>query len=1671
MKVSFKHLSLTVALLSGVALAQVSTGTPSFGSFGGGPFDTINLGNLNVHFAIPILHKAGRGMSFSYDLSYDSSIWIPTTTSGVTQWQPVGTWGWNADTAALTGYVSFRTSVTSVPCSPVNGTRTTYTTFAYHDPLGRVHPFPGYTFEEDNNCHHPPIWWGTPVTGLSPDNSGYSINATGMGTVTITSKSGQVFSGLPQNSQSGSSMVTDANGNQLTANGTGQYFDTLSSSTPVLTVSGSGTPASPRTLTYTAPSGGNAVYAMNYTQYTVATNFGVTGISEYGRTSVALVSSVMLPDLSTYTFSYEPTPGTCTPLAGTSSCVTGRILTITLPTLGTITYAYSGGNNGIESDGSTAGLTRTLNPGGQWTYARSLSASIWTTTVTDPNLNPTTIKFAKDGNTTSPTYNFYETQRTVSQLISGTPTVLATIIKCYNATYANCSTAAVSAPITQTDIYSELPNNSTRLSEVLRNSNGLVTDDKEYDYGVAMGSAPGTTKLIRETATTYAALGNNIVNKPSSVIVQDWTSGSAVTLASTSFGYDETAATTTTGTPQHLSITGSRGNLTIVTTSTSSTTSLSTTVTYYDSGNPYVATDVNGAQTTYVYSSAANPYNSSLTASCGNSFPTTVNEPLSLSRSAQWNCIGGVMPHATDENGKVVKSDYTDSDFWRPADSFDQSGSETTISYIGQTAVETSQLFNSSHSVNDWRTTIDGFGRPILSQKLQGPGATNYDSVETDYNIVGQPDRSTMPFSAAGGVTNATAPSTNTTYDALGRALTVMDLNGGTVTNTYTNNDVLQQVSGGQTFQKQFEYDGLGRLTSVCEISGTLSGTGTCNQGTTTKPTGYWTKYAYDALGHLLKVTQNAQAAVANQQVRTYVYDWLGRMTSETNPESGTTSYSYDSHSPAVCSSYTHEPGDLMLISRANGTSVCYVHDSLHRVSDTMATGGASSYCQRFRYDASSGGLFTAPATLANVSGRLVEAETDSCAWPPTTSSRSTDEWFSYDPNGRLTDVYELTPHSGSGAYYHSKASYFSNSNLNLLNLYSSTGLALIPTQTYSVDPEGRTNLVSAASGQNPITSVTYSPGTSTAPLGALTNVTFGSADSDAFTYDPNTGRMKTYAFSVNGNTDAGTLNWNPNGTLQQLIINDQIPGTTDSGTCNYGYDDVQRVSNVTCGTFWVQNFTYDAFGNISKTVPSGDGGLSFLPSYWTSPPTNRFSALPGATPQYDSSGNLLTDNLNTYTWDGYGFMSTVSTGSATVTSTYDAFGRMVENNAGGSYTEFVYGPTGKLAKCSGQTLVKAFVALPGGAKAIYNSSGLAYYRHSDWLGSSRLTSKAPTPTSMYSSTAYAPFGEQYATSGSADPSFTGQDPDTVSNLYDFPARRHSPSQGRWISPDPSGRAAVTLTNPQTWNRYAYVTNNPLRAVDPLGLNEDFCNAENESCGGGIGEVGGNGGGWGGGGDDNSGDGGGDGSSNPGQTCDADCQLQQAEQNALLALGDPECAQAVDGGTGIASSTLSSNLAAVTGSSDPAETESFGTINTGNFYGFGGGTTTTTTAIITNPGSTVTFMSTITMSSNSNGFFMNPWIVSMRANGTGTGYSNQTFQTIEVLHELGHGSSFYGAPSAITLDGPAIGGEAGVAASLQNTVTIENACAPQGDFGGNQGPADSPPPDVPAVVKPINHHF
>src|SRR5258708_13557668 len=134
--------AIAVLLISGVvAAAQVATGPQPFASFGGGPFDSVDLGSLNVNFGTPITQKAGRGAPFYYILSYNNSIWFPTTVNGVLTWQPTSTnYGWQSQTnpgAGAFGYLSH--SAAHGRCSP-SGFYTPFTNYVYHHPLAAPHP-------------------------------------------------------------------------------------------------------------------------------------------------------------------------------------------------------------------------------------------------------------------------------------------------------------------------------------------------------------------------------------------------------------------------------------------------------------------------------------------------------------------------------------------------------------------------------------------------------------------------------------------------------------------------------------------------------------------------------------------------------------------------------------------------------------------------------------------------------------------------------------------------------------------------------------------------------------------------------------------------------------------------------------------------------------------------------------------------------------------------------------------------------------------------------------------------------------------------------------------------------------------------------------------------------------------------------------------------------------------------------------------------------------------------------------------------------------------------------------------------------------------------------------------------------------------------------------------
>ena len=1395
-------IAVVVVMLSVTCAAQVKTGVPPYQSFGGGP-DVINLGNLNVHYSIPVFSRAGRGMPFNYALAYDTSVWSPSTA-----WTPNSNWGLHRDTAALVGYVYYR-STTDTCNDPYGGQsyKGNWWFGPYVDSAGTSHPFSVHLYI--NECLGVDNSQATVVIG---DGSGITVYVSAAIFETpvaqVTLKSGEVIKPqlLSGGSLSGDGNSQDSNGNQITSatsNGTTTFTDTLG--TTALTITG--TAPNPVYYKYTAPSGATAQVKVTYKSYTVQTAFGCSGINEYGPLANSLPDQIVLPDNSYYQFTYESTPGV-------PGNVTGRLASLRLPTGATISYDYSvGTNHGIMCvDGSTSGFNRATpdTPSGQyWSYIRSGTAPAYTTTVTSP-LDPvtgvadvTSMQFQQDAS-----QGIYEVGRQAYQG-SATGTPLEATYTCYNgngiSNPSSCGTTAIASPFLQITKFRQFDGGPFAQVNTLYDGYGNVTETDEYDYDAT---------LKRKTLITYdTTLGNNIVDHPSSVIVQD---GASNLKSKTTYAYDETTPQTTSGTPQHVSVTCQtgytkcRGNATTVTTYSTTTAFLTRTMKYYDTGNVYQSQDVNGQWTTYTYGI------------CGNSFLTNVSLPLSLSKSFTWNCAGGVMTSATDENGKVSYVNYTtDPYFWRPETTKDQLSNVTNLTYSSLVKSEGSLNFNGAISTVDVLKQLDTLGRSQYSQRKQSQTASNYDTVQQVYDSFGRPYQTTMPYvatSASPGPPQGTPVASTTSYDALGRPIQGLDGGGGQLNTTYTGRDVWQEIapkpgSDSHTKRKQFEYDGLGRLISVCEITPTSYGgtnSGPCAQDV--GKTGYLTAYIYDTAPNVnsLTVSQNAQSGGGTSQTRTYIYDMLGRLIQETNPETATTTYVYDSDTTCTGG---YPAGNLVKKTDAVGNVTCYTYDQLHRLTSiTYPSGSYSTNTDKkyFVYDSATvGGV-----SMQNAKARLAEAYT--CPPSGSCTTKKTDLGFSYTARGETATVYEKTPNSGS-TYYQVSATYFPHGALNALS--SNLGTAL-PTIYYGgnndsagLDGEGRFNKVTTSGSQaNLVSGVTYTTSGTAQPIGSLTQVTFGSSDYDTFSYDTSTGRMTQYKYFVGTGpqTVTGNLTWNANGSLRVLATTDQL-NTANTQTCNYGYDDLGRIASANCGTPWNQTFSFDSFGNIQKNATAG---ISFTPTY--SLTTNHYSSVPGCSPSYDANGFATNDCAHTYSWDSAGNPRSIDS----VNLTYDALGRMVEQGSG-PYTQIVYAPGGgKLALMSGQTFTKAFLPLPGGGAAVYNSSGLAYYRHSDWLGSSRLaTTQSRT---CYADVAYGPYGEPYgAGCSNIDVNFTGQNQDTVSGsfpLYDFLYREYNTNHGRWPWPDPAGLAAVNVANPQTWNRYAYVGNLPEDRVDLLGL-------------------------------------------------------------------------------------------------------------------------------------------------------------------------------------------------------------------------------------------------------------
>jgi RHS repeat-associated protein len=282
-----------------------------------------------------------------------------------------------------------------------------------------------------------------------------------------------------------------------------------------------------------------------------------------------------------------------------------------------------------------------------------------------------------------------------------------------------------------------------------------------------------------------------------------------------------------------------------------------------------------------------------------------------------------------------------------------------------------------------------------------------------------------------------------------------------------------------------------------------------------------------------------------------------------------------------------------------------------------------------------------------------------------------------------------------------------------------------------------------------------------------------------------------------------------------------------------FTYDAVNRLTSAvaTGQVTYTQNYSYTnggadgRFGNMSCS-PLGPGCVNFAYN-----PANNHITTSGYS--YDGAGNVIGDGMNSYYWDAESHLAAVyasANGSLVSMNTYNALGQRVEDITQAGTTEEAYGAGGNLLlRYTGDSNSRSFVPFNGRLLAEYYCGGMIF-DHPDGIGSA--TTATDCTGNVVNEKLFYPFGEAWT--GYALPNLGMHQ--TFAQLPDYDpetdqyntANRHCSPTGRWMSPDPGGIKTAHLEDPQTWNMYAYVRNNPTTLTDPNGDDVDLVNDTDE---------------------------------------------------------------------------------------------------------------------------------------------------------------------------------------------------------------------------------------------------
>ena len=293
--------------------------------------------------------------------------------------------------------------------------------------------------------------------------------------------------------------------------------------------------------------------------------------------------------------------------------------------------------------------------------------------------------------------------------------------------------------------------------------------------------------------------------------------------------------------------------------------------------------------------------------------------------------------------------------------------------------------------------------------------------------------------------------------------------------------------------------------------------------------------------------------------------------------------------------------------------------------------------------------------------------------------------------------------------------------------------------------------------------------------------------------------------------------------------VYDGAGNITQIGAARFLYDPVSRLTSGSLvlgpqdnGAAASQTYTFDAFGNI-QTI-----GGNIIHNTPTNSATNRLNS-PGIT--YDPAGNLTTWNGASYEYDDLNQLKHYISGNEEWLYMYDADDERLWSFKPGRFDRWtIRDLAGKVLRTYEATNynwtasdVEDDIYRDGlllAAELPNDPLNSPRHFHLDHLGTPRLITNRNGAQTAYH--VYYPFGEE-ATPFNQDTErmkFTGHERDLASvagsgdDLDYMHARHCSPVTGRFLSVDVD-RARPNL--PQSWNRYIYTRDNPLRFFDPNG--------------------------------------------------------------------------------------------------------------------------------------------------------------------------------------------------------------------------------------------------------------